>query len=451
MLKGFQYILFLFIFLVTKQVFGEDMPYLDEDFECITETAAREFVGDYNIRVASFGGLELCDHNVDTKKLFNDLIIIDGGQFAGTKGNVFIRDFIPATEYGTWLRRMTRSIRRKHDIPHATAYNSFGHFTMQNGWALLSTLGRVGTIIHEARHTEGYRHYPCKHGPYEGARLAGCDRSVESGGSHGVEMEYYSRVFLQGQNFHPVYQSMARLMNLARGNFVFNRLAMMQKETLFALTSQNKGVVVSEGEVVKMINLPSEVHQGILKRSSLGATLFRAGGESWAIDIYNEVSPVQDTYSYYKLLLLGARVEFIDVEEFDEGAKRFFVGVTADGRLFQFNFPKGAWGRQPISLGAQVSLKTQFYESTGLFLVYKDGVVKSYSGSRQRIKQTSDQLWPKDVLQFVKHQGVTYALKVDGKVYNIKTGQVFEALKGHKIFSLVNVPSYDFGYTNSEF
>ena len=112
--------------------------------------------------MAAFGGLELCRFSVDTKKLFNDLKIIKEGRFQPkTTNNVFIRNAIPAPQYYEWMKSMTRGMDRGNDIPAATAYNRGGYFTMQDGWAVLSTLGRVGTVVHEARHTGGYYHIQC--------------------------------------------------------------------------------------------------------------------------------------------------------------------------------------------------------------------------------------------------------------------------------------------------
>jgi hypothetical protein len=54
----------------------------------------------------------------------------------------------------------------------------------------------MGTLMHEARHVDGFPHFQCNHGIYAGSGLANCDRSYEWGGAYAVEVEFevrYSR------------------------------------------------------------------------------------------------------------------------------------------------------------------------------------------------------------------------------------------------------------------
>jgi hypothetical protein len=152
-----------------------ELPVFDHDFVCTTQEKADQYIRDFKIDTNSFGGRDLCNSKVDIKKLFNDLQIIELGQFdlnyssihkdedetsAGNSSdqtaiNPLIGGFIDTKNYYPWMRDQTEGMNRGNDVPYATAYNSFGYFTMQDGWATLSTLGRVGTVIHEARHTAG--------------------------------------------------------------------------------------------------------------------------------------------------------------------------------------------------------------------------------------------------------------------------------------------------------
>jgi hypothetical protein len=271
--------LFCFAFSILISMTAVDvqavvLPVFDKDFSCFNQTAAERYVKDFNINIKSFGGMELCKASVDTKKLFNDLAIVERGAFGQSSQNVFIRNFVPAGDYYKWLRSQTRGVERGNDIPHATAYNSFGYFTMQDGWAALSTLGRVGVVIHEARHTEGYRHIQCTHGPYEGASNAGCDRDYEYGGSHAVEMEYYARVVTAGTNFHPLYRSMARLMAMGRSNMMFNKSPVRVREVLTVLDKDGTPGVV-DGEQLFARDGILGTQMGRLKRTSHGASVLR--------------------------------------------------------------------------------------------------------------------------------------------------------------------------------
>lgn len=235
-MKALTFVLVILFLMKIQNLNAQEIPYQDEKFSCLTQAEANRYVVDFKINVRSFGGIELCNSSVDTKKLFNDLQILEKAQFESAGENHLIRGFVPADQYYTWMKKQTYGVERGNDMPYATAYNVGGYFTMQDGWARASTLGRVGTIVHEARHTEGYRHIVCQRGPYQGTRIAGCDSDYNYGGSHAVEMEYYARVTVQGRNFHPVYQKMARLMAMARSNIFFNTSPLQTREGLLALS-----------------------------------------------------------------------------------------------------------------------------------------------------------------------------------------------------------------------
>ncbi|MGZ6419173.1 MAG: hypothetical protein ACXWPX_11720, partial [Pseudobdellovibrio sp.] len=317
----------LFSLLFSTHIYASDnqgMPYQDTEFGCITQEQADKYVTDFSIDVASFGGMELCNSKVDTKKLFNDLQILEQGQFDQDSQNKFVRGYVPINTYYDWMKHETRGIQRGQDVPYATAYNSGGYFTMQDGWSKLSTLGRVGTVVHEARHTGGYYHIVCQQGPYKDTSVQGCDTNYNYGGSHAVEMEYYARVSVQGKNFHPVYQKMARLMAIARSNIFFNTPVITPREAVLGLNQdRTQGRLFDNGQ---WYNREVPNIAGRLKRTSYGAVLFD-GLQALAIELYkNSGFPdlVKDTYSYYKLLgeNQGAIKEF---EEFDSGPKRFVV------------------------------------------------------------------------------------------------------------------------------
>jgi len=256
----------------------------DSHFGCLDQSTAQRYVQEFKIDVPSFGGLELCNNSIDTKKLFNDLQIIEQGTFQTFGSNKLIKGFVNQDKYYSWMKSQTRSINRGDDIPFATAYNSFGNFTMQDGWAILSTLGRVGTVIHEARHTAGYSHTRCNQGPYSDTSVSGCDRTYNEGGSHGVEMEYYARVSVLGANFHPAYKAMARLMAMGRANFVFNQSPITKREALVVMDG-NRVVLVDQGQSIERQLTISAAER--LKTTSFGAALFD-GVKAYALELYED-------------------------------------------------------------------------------------------------------------------------------------------------------------------
>ncbi len=437
-------ILFL-VLTILSAANAADMPYQDTEFSCISETEANRYVSDFGIDAQSFGGVELCNSNVETKKLFNDLQIIEQGHFEGNTPNKFIRGFVDSKNYYSWLKQETRGIKRGNDIPYATAYNSGGYFTMQDGWAKLSTLGRVGTVVHEARHTAGFRHIGCNQGPYQGSSVSGCDSSYSYGGSHAVEMEYYARVSVQGTNFHPVYKKMARLMAIARSNIFFNTGVIQSREAVLALTADRQSAHLFDKNTWYSREVPNA--NGRLKRTSFGAVLFD-GLHALSIELYQNSGfsdLVSDTYSYYKLLA-DQNDQVREFEEFDVGIKRYAVKISKTNKLAAFDFPNGAWGREqalPFAV-AHTSTAILGKAQTGLYLVSTTGEIFSYQPEAQRIVSQSAK-WNPEIKEVISYKGQSLVLKNDGRIHVLSSDNtLIPWSETNNLYSdIVATPVYD--------
>lgn len=425
--------------------FAGDLPYLDKDFGCIDQKEADDLVERFQIDTDSFGGLEKCSANVDTKKLFNDLLIVRDGKFSGNSTNIYIKNFVRADNYFSWLQSMTYGVRRGHDVPYATAYNSGGYFTMQDGWAKLSTLGRVGTIIHEARHTEGYYHVRCQQGPYLDSSVSGCDTTLESGGSHGVEMEYYARVSEMGANFHPVYKSMARLMLLARANFIFNRPAMTAQDTVMAV-SDSEGYLVDD-EQLKTVGFKHEDNM-VMKRTSFGAAWF-GEGKALAFDFYapeESFELLEDDYSYFKLLKMNTLPQdIIDMEEYDTAGRRFLVSIDSRNRLYSYHYGEGGWSRPITVSGGDVAFLTPVAPNgeKGLFIVKKDFSIYPFDAKRETVERALDIKWDPEVSSYAILNDDLLSLSANGIVKRQKDGKPHALFEKVNVKQILNVPVYD--------
>lgn len=423
---------------------AEVLPVFDKDFACTESTKADQYVNDFQVDIDSFGGPELCNSKVDSKKLFNDFSLIEQGHFsAPTKQNMFVKNFVPSDSYYQWMKNETAGMRRGNDEPTASAYNSMGYFTMQDGWSKSSTLGRVGTVLHEARHTAGYPHYPCTRGPYAGNELDGCDTGLEESGAHAVEMEYYARVTLEGENFHPVYQSMARLMLLARANFVFNDNPMTEHEGLAALT--DKGLIRLDGNggsvtLPLVADLPLNA---MLKRTSFGATVLNLPGEAWALDLLdsNPQAKLSDDYSYFKLLKMTPPNDLQDIEEVDFGTRRYFFAADKNAQLFSYVFGEGAWS-SPMHLAGFQSFHTVTPNGDqGIFARLSPGTYCELDHDTLACKGATKP-WPSTVRNYVKFRNETLALGTDGVVRK-SDGSPLPELQGMSVSGLVSIPEYD--------
>lgn len=426
---------------------ADELPYLDDAFKCMDRQLAQSYINDFKIDFNSFGGFELCNSKVDTKKLLNDLFIVQNTNFSGNTKNPLIGDIVPANQYYSWLKSQTRGIERGNDIPYATAYNSGGYFTMQDGWAKLTTLGRVGTVIHEARHTAGFRHYPCLQGSYKDARTNACDESFSQKGSHAVEMEYYARIHFNSTNIHPVYKSMARLMAMARANFLFNKPIIRPRESLFGISNkssnENLAYLLNNSQWIE--RLVPQI-QGVLKRTSFGASLVNSEQVA-ALDLYDRTSSLvikQDTYSYYKLLQLGnLTAELLDFEEFDLGNKRYVVAITSNNETFIYNFPEGKW-RRPFMFPSNFIRSSTTLESgrRGYFAIDQTNAIYELNPENFSWTKTQEK-WNPQVVSIVLNANKILALNTDGHLYEITKSGYFPWENQIRFSQIVNVPMYD--------
>ena len=315
---------------------------------------------------------------------------------------------------------------------------------MQDGWSRLSTLGRVGAFLHEARHTQGYKHLICERGPYQGTQVLACDRNFADGGSFAVEMEYYARVAVQGENFHPVFKKMARLMAMAKSNIFFNTVPMQRREGLFGLSSDGRvGFLYDGGSWVQREIAQSTGH---LKRTSYGAVLFD-GVDAFAIDPYQNAensNSVKDTYSYFKLLAENKK-STKEFEEFDSGLKRFVVHISKENILNQYDFARGTWGpdlQLPFDV-VKISTAIPGKIQTGLFFIDGQGQIHAYQPETQRLV-SQNLIWNFSDKNVVSFKDQTLILKNDGKIYiqNEQGVKLWDGAKS-KFSDLVSVPLYD--------
>lgn len=422
------------------------LPVFDDEFSCTDSGTANRYLGDLRVDTASFGGVELCNPRVDTKKLLNDLTVIEQGKFAGDGSNPLIRGAVPIDDYYGWLKTMTYGMDRGNDVPWATAYNRGGYFTMQDGWAKLSTLGRIGTVIHEARHTAGYGHIACTTGPYAGTGLPGCDRDFSYGGSHGIEMEYYARVAIYGTNFHPVYKKMARLMAMGRTNFVFNTKPLTTREALMVIDS-SKQIILIDGS--KQVVRDGNVAARRLKRTSFGASLFDLT-RAFAIDPYalsGTNRDVNDDYSYYKLLMDDrgqGTAPLKDMEEIDIGIKRHFVYMNGRGQIAAYSFRDGKWGNAVTApRGVDRFSNVSPTGERGLFARSAAGEVFQLNPENLSQQTLLAQPWLSDIVAIVRAGNTNLALGTDNRVTILETREAYAPLRNVRVEQVVNIPLYN--------
>jgi hypothetical protein len=279
--------------------------------------------------------------------------------------------------------------------------------------------------------------------------MAGCDSTYEYSGSHAVEMEYYARVVVQGENFHPLYKKMARLMALGRANFVFNKPVIVAREGLFLINANNNEAILVDGGKTYTREVAG---QGLLKRSSFGPTLLTSK-KAWALDPYEwigDVRPTEDGYSYFKLVAtpnknLPTDFNLIDFEEFDIGTKRFAIALDSNHRVAQFNFQQGHWDNSKTTPFNAKTLKTRLWNNQkGVFAVNDQNQVVKYSETAQNFQTEVIGTWPANVVTYLENPETKELLQLTNEG-DLKTanGDIWSKTEGQKFSQGVNIPLYN--------
>ncbi|MCB0419849.1 MAG: hypothetical protein KDD61_02575 [Bdellovibrionales bacterium] len=434
----FRGVVVLIIFSLVIHFFIGAADATENNVPCIDEQKAIQWNRDFNINLSSFSKANLCDRNNELYQLYESFLVLENGQFDRGVSSQFILGVVKEDQYLKWTNDRVFRIRRGRDIPYATAYNSGGSITVQDGWAQLSSLGKVGTLIHEARHTDGYSHTQCRQGPYRDVSVPGCDPSVRYGGAHGVEMEYYARVALLGKNFHPTYQSMARLMLLARGHFVFNQPPIKSLDGLFFRATSGETYYFSKGVYYQELSLLGW-ENWIIKRGSTGPVLFN-GLEAAVVDLYNaQIAPIRDEFTYFKILSFPRPEAFVDVEEFDDGPQKYLLAIGESGALYKYSFGRSQWIL--MARGSYRQFRTRSLDGTlGVYVLQANSEYAHWDLSRGRL-DLMPQKWPQDVVSVAKMGHEIVMLKRDGLVYLLSTGQPIAGLPF--ISQIVEAPIYE--------
>lgn len=424
------------------------LPYEDSQFPCFTKSEAQRYIKDFKIKTSSFGGTELCQPTSDFKKLLNDLSIIEQGRFQNIGTSSFIQGFIDSANYYKWAKMQILKIERDHDISSAIANNVRGNIYIQDYYGKHSVLGRVGTLLHEARHTVYYPHTLCKNGPYAQLLVNGCDDDFAAGGSHAVEMEYYARVSVQGLNFHPVYKAMARLSAMARANFVFNKSPLTKREGLLVKTTSGEFWLQDQNRWIQRpaITLSKNSSSARLKRTSLGASLF-TGQQAYAIELYQRFNPftaIIDSFSYYKTLI-NLNTRLFDFEEFDIQPKRHIVMISPNNQHASYDFNQGKWNTwKNLNFQTRLSSTTLLDGKSGYFLIDSNAAIYSYEPNTDTFIKTK-QTWDFNTDAISKVNDVIYSLRTDKKIIYLNNGQWLKLTLPNDISvdQIASVPLYN--------
>lgn len=185
-----------------------------------------------------------------------------------------------------------------------------GQYQLYSAFFKAPLVMQAATWVHEARHGEGVRlnlrpnsldHVICDRGAARGK--VRCDRRLSDRGAQAAEFEYLARVAVRGENFHPVYESLGRLLAIVNARNFFNEAPIAPKTTLAALTEDDRLLVLDKGEWFERASL--SVPGRLIRFRSAGAQLPVLPRDRlqdpWWVDIYAD-HPVAGLENFAELM-----------------------------------------------------------------------------------------------------------------------------------------------------
>ncbi|KHD87023.1 MAG: hypothetical protein OM95_16720 [Bdellovibrio sp. ArHS] len=158
------------------------------------------------IKISLQGTDNYCDPNNPKYTFVNAILFIEGLDLKGPiVPSPWNQDILPSRWQDYFFSRI-KEVRNGSNCGPAMAYVVWNNPAMylcpvmqDSAYSSVTTL--VGTMMHEARHVDGYGHEKCEEGQYKGQRF--CDKAITDKGSYAVSIEVFSKLAVSARNIHP--------------------------------------------------------------------------------------------------------------------------------------------------------------------------------------------------------------------------------------------------------
>lgn len=178
------------------------LPDTHDEMPCFGSQQVEIWKTEFKIDVASFPmGNYYCDNAHPLKKILNIFQYLQAQKFEGTSLlGTFEKGFVQSS-YWDFVKSRIKKIQYNNsaEFYYMATNDEEGNLNIYPGLFLIPLVGQVASLIHEARHFDGFHHLECQEGLYKGKM--GCDLKYEDAGSYAVELEYALRVLHKGSNF----------------------------------------------------------------------------------------------------------------------------------------------------------------------------------------------------------------------------------------------------------
>lgn len=302
---------------------GETLKNLIPKEGCLDESAISSIKEKITLDGEGWEAFDPCDSKSNTYKMWESLILIK--EIVVSKDKVDMgplnQEILPTDFWGYFTDHVSTIVNESECKPNIVAYvygmwnDRVVHVCPYFYTDSFNTYVRAETILHEARHFEGYSHVACTRGPRAGDGGRNCDNNIQEKGSYAVTIESLAKMAIMAENIPSPMR--AELKNEAIGyDEAFNEPILPQGFQSTYLVSQDKQkAYMYDG--LKIIEVPTVSGVKIISRSATLAAFPLDKSDAYTLDTYSknfDKLPAQGSYSKeYNSKPVGDRPEVLDV------------------------------------------------------------------------------------------------------------------------------------------
>ncbi len=288
---------------------------------CLDSGLIQQIQSKVNLKTKDFNGFDACQPNTNTYKIYQALSLVRTIQFdASSLAKPFNQDILP-NDFWTYFTGRVTTVQDEATCPTNVLAFVYGgrndgivHLCPDLYKNEITLFERAETMLHEARHFEGYAHVTCSRGPRNGQSGA-CDDSVGEVGSYAVTVETLTKMAISMKDLASTQRTMVKVLALTYANEVFNEpIRARDLSAFYLITDDNRGMIYSDLGAVQVATL-SGSH--LISRGSALAVFPDDKSDAYTANVFSpslQASPAMGSFSAkYNAMPQASRPSVIDI------------------------------------------------------------------------------------------------------------------------------------------
>lgn len=263
-----------------------------------------------------------CNASSNTYKMWETLSLIKQMTFANGRINIgpLNQDILPTDFWGYFSGRVSYMVNEAECRDGIVAFVFGGlndrvvHLCPLFYEPSQNVYDRVETILHEARHFEGFRHVTCNRGPRLGKDGA-CDNNIQEKGSYAVTVESFAKMALLADGVPAPMRAMLKNSSVTYDE-AFNEPILPEGfQSTYILSKDKQSAYMFDGQ--RTIEVPAITSARLISRRVALAAFPLDKSDAYTLDTYSrnfDVLPAQGSFSLgYNKTEKALRPEILDV------------------------------------------------------------------------------------------------------------------------------------------